>query len=87
MYYLISPTSKLITLPEQINIDLLRQTINQHAEQLTLEIAEYKGQLISRYVERITPINNDSALAIILKVPHPMSESEMLYIKTLTVSL
>lgn len=57
--------------PEQTTLDILRQNFRQHAEQMSWEVPEIKGQLLQRYVERVDSVNRDSVLAITFKLTNP----------------
>lgn len=73
--------------PEQTTLDIIRLNLKQHAEQLTWEMPELKGQLLKKYVERIDAVNQNTVLAISFKLTNPTQENSVLLTKTLAVEI
>lgn len=66
-------------------MDLVRQNMRHHAQQLSWDMQEVKGQILRTYVERMDFIND--ALSVSFKVTDPTQKMGIIYQKSLAVEL
>ncbi len=74
-----------ISLPGAETLDLVRQSLKQHSQQLTWDMQEVKGQTIRSYVERIDIIND--AFAVSFNITEPVQQASKIYHKNLVVEI
>jgi hypothetical protein len=74
-----------INLPDTQTLDIVRQNIKHHSQQLSWETQEVKGQLLRTYIERIDIIND--ALTITFKIADPVQKMGIIYQRNLFIEI
>jgi len=76
-----------IAIPDQTTLDIVRQNLKPHSNQLIWEVPEVKHQLLQNYIDRIDVVNQNSALVISFRLLDPIQDKVVLLAKPLTVGL